>query len=185
MLPEDTSEREVCSVISQAALMGARGNSGVILSQIVRGAMEVLGQDGPVTQDVLTRALRHATETAYRAVRKPVEGTMLTVLREMAEAAAQAPDAQGLRSVPRRGHRGGLEERGEDALAAARAGRRRRGRCRGVRPRGARGRSRQRAGRRRDSSHRHAFRPNRGPSRRRSNGPWRKRATSRTAPAFC
>ncbi len=96
LLPEDTSEREVCSVISQAALMGARGNSGVILSQIVRGAMEVLGQDGPVTQDVLTRALRHATETAYRAVRRPVEGTMLTVLREMAEAAAQAPDAQRL-----------------------------------------------------------------------------------------
>ena len=92
-LPEDLPEREVCSAISQAALMGARGNSGVILSQIVRGAMEVLGQDGPVTQHVLTRALRHATETAYRAVRKPVEGTMLTVLREMAEAAAQAPDA--------------------------------------------------------------------------------------------
>ncbi len=92
-LPEDLPEREVCSAISQAALMGARGNSGVILSQIVRGAMEVLGQDGPVTQEVLTRALRHATETAYRAVRKPVEGTMLTVLREMAEAAAQASDA--------------------------------------------------------------------------------------------
>jgi DAK2 domain fusion protein YloV len=92
-LPEDLSGREVCSAISQAALMGARGNSGVILSQIVRGAMEVLGQDGPITQDVLTRALRHATDTAYRAVRKPVEGTMLTVLREMAEAAAQASEA--------------------------------------------------------------------------------------------
>ena len=92
-LPEELPEREVCAAISQAALMGARGNSGVILSQIVRGAMEVLGQDGPVTQDVLTRALRHATDTAYRAVRKPVEGTMLTVLREMAEAAAQASDA--------------------------------------------------------------------------------------------
>jgi fatty acid kinase len=90
-LPDDLSEHEICSAISQAALMGARGNSGVILSQIVRGAMDVLGQDGPVTQDVLTRALRHATETAYRAVRKPVEGTMLTVLREMAEAAAQSP----------------------------------------------------------------------------------------------
>jgi DAK2 domain fusion protein YloV len=92
-LPDDLPARELCSAISQAALMGARGNSGVILSQIVRGAMEVLSQDGPATQDVLTRALRHATDTAYRAVRKPVEGTMLTVLREMAEAAVQAPEA--------------------------------------------------------------------------------------------
>lgn len=96
-VPEDLSGREVCSAISQAALMGARGNSGVILSQIVRGAMEVLGQAGPITQDVLTRALRHATETAYRAVRKPVEGTMLTVLREMAEAAAQASETVDVR----------------------------------------------------------------------------------------
>lgn len=91
-LPEHLSERDVCAAISQAALMGARGNSGVILSQIVRGAMEVFGQDGPVTPEVLTRALTHATDSAYRAVRKPVEGTMLTVLREMAEAAAQTPD---------------------------------------------------------------------------------------------
>ncbi len=97
-LPEDLTEREVCAAISQAALMGARGNSGVILSQIVRGGMEVLGREGPVTQDVLTRALRHATDTAYRAVRRPVEGTMLTVLREMAEAAAEVTGALDLRS---------------------------------------------------------------------------------------
>ncbi len=96
-LPEDLSGPDVCSAISQAALMGARGNSGVILSQIVRGAMEVLGQEGPVTQDVLTQALCRATDTAYRAVRRPVEGTMLTVLREMAEAATQASDAADLR----------------------------------------------------------------------------------------
>jgi len=90
-LPAGLREPELCAAISQAALMGARGNSGVILSQIIRGAMEVLGQAGPVTCEVLARAFRHATETAYRAVRKPVEGTMLTVLREMAEAAAVAP----------------------------------------------------------------------------------------------
>ncbi len=90
-LPDGLKEPELCSAISQAALMGARGNSGVILSQIIRGAMEVLGQGGPVTCEVLARAFRHAAETAYRAVRKPVEGTMLTVLREMAEAAAVAP----------------------------------------------------------------------------------------------
>jgi len=100
-VPEDLTELEVCSAISQAALMGARGNSGVILSQIVRGAMDILGQAGPVTQEVLTRALRHATDTAYRAVRRPVEGTMLTVLREMAEEAAQAPEESDLRGFLR------------------------------------------------------------------------------------
>ena len=49
--------------------------------------MEVLAEGGPLTDQVVAAALRRATETAYRAVRKPVEGTMLTVLREMAEAA--------------------------------------------------------------------------------------------------
>ena len=86
-LPDDLGGRALCDAISQAALMGARGNSGVILSQIVRGAMEVIGRESLVTEETLSHALRHATETAYRAVRKPVEGTMLTVLREMAEAA--------------------------------------------------------------------------------------------------
>jgi DAK2 domain fusion protein YloV len=90
-LPDGLREPDLCAAVSQAALMGARGNSGVILSQIVRGAMEVLGEGEPVTCEVLARALRHATETAYRAVRRPVEGTILTVLREMAEAAAVAP----------------------------------------------------------------------------------------------
>jgi DAK2 domain fusion protein YloV len=100
-LPDDLSEHEICSAIAQAALMGARGNSGVILSQIVRGAMEVLGQDGPVTQETLARALRHATDTAYRAVRKPVEGTMLTVLREMSEAAAAVDGTTDMRGFLR------------------------------------------------------------------------------------
>jgi DAK2 domain fusion protein YloV len=90
-LPEDSAERELCAAVSQAALMGARGNSGVILSQIVRGAMEVIGAGGPITSQTLCKALANASETAYRAVRRPVEGTMLTVLREMAEAAAAAP----------------------------------------------------------------------------------------------
>jgi DAK2 domain fusion protein YloV len=90
-MPESLSEGELCAALSQAALMGARGNSGVILSQIIRGAMEVLGQSGPITSETLCLAFRNATDTAYRAVRRPVEGTMLTVLREMAEAAAEAP----------------------------------------------------------------------------------------------
>jgi DAK2 domain fusion protein YloV len=89
-LPEDVATRELCNAISQAALMGARGNSGVILSQIVRGAMEVLGHSEAVDARTLSAVFRHATDTAYRAVRRPVEGTMLTVLRDMAEAAAEA-----------------------------------------------------------------------------------------------
>lgn len=68
--------------VSRAALMGARGNSGVILSQIVRGATDSLAQT-----DDLAKAFRSASDAAYRAVKKPVEGTMLTAIRELAEAA--------------------------------------------------------------------------------------------------
>jgi uncharacterized protein len=93
-LPEDLAPGDLCAAISQAALMGARGNSGVILSQIIRGAMDTLGQRAPVSASVLAAAFHTATDTAYRAVRRPVEGTMLTVLREMSEAASQvAPDS--------------------------------------------------------------------------------------------
>ena len=98
-LPETTSERELCTAISQAALMGARGNSGVILSQIIRGAMEVLGQQGLVTGETLAEAFQNAAETAYRAVRRPVEGTMLTVLREMAETAGEAGPGVGRKAL--------------------------------------------------------------------------------------
>ena len=67
--------------------MGARGNSGVILSQIVRGAAESLA-----ASDDLAAALRGASDAAYRAVRKPVEGTMLTAIRELAEEAEAGGD---------------------------------------------------------------------------------------------
>ncbi len=72
----------IAKEISRAALMGARGNSGVILSQIVRGATESLA----VSND-LPKAFRSASDAAYRAVKKPVEGTMLTAVRAMAESA--------------------------------------------------------------------------------------------------
>ena len=68
--------------VSRAALMGARGNSGVILSQIVRGATDSLAET-----DDLARAFRSASDAAYRAVKKPVEGTMLTAIRALADAA--------------------------------------------------------------------------------------------------
>jgi fatty acid kinase len=73
--------------VSRAALMGARGNSGVILSQIARGATEALAQS-----DDLRHAFRAASDAAYRAVRKPVEGTMLTAIRAMADAAKRDAD---------------------------------------------------------------------------------------------
>src|ERR1700746_48347 len=68
--------------------MGARGNSGVILSQIVRGVADVLAESTNGIDTTLTaRALRGASDAAYRAVRRPVEGTMLSVIRELAEEA--------------------------------------------------------------------------------------------------
>ena len=71
--------------VTRAALMGARGNSGVILSQIIRGAAETLRTNGDVDTRTLAHAFRSASDAAYRAVRQPVEGTMLSVIREMAE----------------------------------------------------------------------------------------------------
>ena len=99
--------------ISRAALMGARGNSGVIFSQIVRGFADAVGERDQIDAQVIARAFRSASDTAYRAVREPVEGTMLTVIREMAEEAEQA-EVQALapRRVPRR-----IVARGEEAVA--------------------------------------------------------------------
>lgn len=77
---------EVCTAISRGSLMGARGNSGVIISQILRGISEVFSgreQIGPLD---FVAALRRAADAAYEAVLRPVEGTILTVVRETAEA---------------------------------------------------------------------------------------------------
>ena len=79
------SSAAVAKDVTRAALMGARGNSGVIFSQIVRGFVEVLGETNDVSTPRLRRAFRGASDAAYRAVKRPVEGTMLTVIREMAE----------------------------------------------------------------------------------------------------
>ncbi|MCB1259196.1 MAG: DAK2 domain-containing protein, partial [Acidimicrobiales bacterium] len=70
----------VCKAISHGSLMGARGNSGVILSQILRGIAEEVRDAGVATigPDVLARALARASDGAYGAVLKPVEGTILT-----------------------------------------------------------------------------------------------------------
>ena len=75
----------VARELTRAALLGARGNSGVILSQIVRGAADSLGERESVGARELRQAFRAASDAAYGAVRSPVEGTILTVVREMAE----------------------------------------------------------------------------------------------------
>jgi DAK2 domain fusion protein YloV len=102
--------------VARGALMGARGNSGVILSQIVRGAADVLGraEATPIDAETTARALRGASDAAYAAVRTPVEGTMLTVIRELAEE-AEAQAADGAPSVGDLLVR--LVRRGEDAVA--------------------------------------------------------------------
>lgn len=86
----DRTVGEVAAALAQGSLMGARGNSGVILSQLFRGFAKYL--DGKVTIDGrdLARALQEGVDTAYKAVMKPVEGTILTVAREAAAAAQQA-----------------------------------------------------------------------------------------------
>jgi DAK2 domain fusion protein YloV len=81
-------ERDPNADVARAVLMGARGNSGVILSQLVRGAVEALADAGGVDARVLAAALRRASETADTAVRSPQEGTILTVARAVAERAA-------------------------------------------------------------------------------------------------
>ena len=82
-----------CGAISYGALMGARGNSGVILSQILRGVASTLKVAEAATGGVVASALEAATTGAYAAVLTPVEGTILTVVRESAEAARVAADS--------------------------------------------------------------------------------------------
>ena len=86
----------VAAAVTKGSLMGARGNSGVILSQIVRGICDVWGQANSLDTAVFKRAVLEGQHAAYRAVKTPVEGTMLTVIREMATAAQAVPDSLGL-----------------------------------------------------------------------------------------
>ncbi len=85
----DTSAEGVAATVKRAALLGARGNSGIILSQIVRGICESVTSSSRLDPAAVAAALRGAADAAYRAVREPVEGTILTVVREMAEEAEQ------------------------------------------------------------------------------------------------
>src|SRR5205085_10067682 len=95
-----TEVSKIARLASHGSLMGARGNSGVILSQIFRGFARAVENKTALTPGELAAAFEEAANAAYRAVNKPTEGTILTVARESGRAAATAassPDA----NVPR------------------------------------------------------------------------------------
>ncbi|MBM6774787.1 DAK2 domain-containing protein [Olsenella profusa] len=98
-LPADASMEDIAKAITHGSLMGARGNSGVITSQILRGIAEGLveakNQDHPTPSDI-AHAWRRGVKVAFKAVRKPVEGTILTVLRDVSAKADQLEKTKGL-----------------------------------------------------------------------------------------
>ncbi|MCH5155533.1 MAG: DAK2 domain-containing protein [Clostridiales bacterium] len=81
---------ELCDAVSKGALRGARGNSGVILSQILKGMTSVLALSTELTAKTFAKAFAAGTEVAYKAVTKPKEGTILSVIRAVSEAAEKA-----------------------------------------------------------------------------------------------
>src|SRR5438105_8176042 len=93
-LPPDVSVDRVARTAYEAAMMGARGNSGVILSQLLRGFADALASAPELTAPLLAAAFARASDVAYDGISKPVEGTILTVAREAAAAAQASADAQ-------------------------------------------------------------------------------------------
>lgn len=96
-LSEDASLKEICKAVSSGSLRGARGNSGVILSQLFRGLCKVIREvDGEITVDDLIAAFDKAVESAYKAVMKPKEGTILTVAKGVYEKAAEFENTEDM-----------------------------------------------------------------------------------------
>jgi DAK2 domain fusion protein YloV len=114
---DEVGRTHLVQALARAALMGARGNSGVILSQIVRGAAEELAsRPGELIDPVLVAsAFASAADAAYDSVREPAEGTMLTVFREMAHSIAR--QLSRLDADKQRLDRGVAEEE-QDAILA-------------------------------------------------------------------
>ncbi|MGZ4707781.1 MAG: DAK2 domain-containing protein [Acidimicrobiales bacterium] len=122
-----TDLASVCKAISHGSLMGARGNSGVILSQILRGMVDVMRSagdgdgdgsgdgSGAIDGPVVARALVAASEAAYSAVMRPVEGTILTVIRASSTGAAGALETEP--ELPLVGVLEAAKASGADALA--------------------------------------------------------------------
>ena len=117
----------VCKAMAHGSLMGARGNSGVILSQILRGIADAFGEYEHADNRRFVGALRSASDLSYEAVMKPVEGTILTVVRRAAEAAEAALETSSndLASVVTAAHDAAaiaLEETPEQLAVLAEAG---------------------------------------------------------------
>lgn len=89
-LPIGAQRADICKAITHGALMGARGNSGVITSQILRGICEGIEKVETLDTESIAICMESAVDVAFQAVRKPVEGTILTVLRDGRDAARQA-----------------------------------------------------------------------------------------------
>lgn len=88
-IKDESTMQELIGVVEEAVLMGARGNSGTILSQIITGFLKgIIGKEKLLVEDVII-ALESSKEVAYKAVNEPVEGTMLTVIRMVAERARE------------------------------------------------------------------------------------------------
>src|ERR687888_1424021 len=88
---DEIGRNEIVDSVARAALLGARGNSGVILSQLIRGAAEeLISRPGELVDPVLIgAAMARSAQRAYHSVRAPAEGTMLTVMRDMATSVAR------------------------------------------------------------------------------------------------
>ena len=89
----DASMKDINKAMSSGSLRGARGNSGVILSQLIRGFGKVARSQDTLTAPVIADAFERARDTAYKAVMKPMEGTILTVAREAAEKCREVVDS--------------------------------------------------------------------------------------------
>ena len=87
-LNHEPNMKELVEIVSEAILLGARGNSGTILSQIIQGFLSSIEDKDEITVEDVIKAFGMAKERAYQAVSEPVEGTMLTVIRRVAEEAA-------------------------------------------------------------------------------------------------
>jgi hypothetical protein len=114
-LPANSTEsaNNVSKSLARSALLGARGNSGLILAQYFKGLAEAIGDDTELTGKHLARSIRIASDNSYKALPNPVEGTMLTVYRECAEVGeASAARNDSLISV--------LEDVATEALASVR-----------------------------------------------------------------
>ena len=90
---EDLTMDSFAKAVSSGSLRGARGNSGVILSQLLRGFTKVVRSESEITPAILAASFQKAVETAYKAVMKPKEGTILTVARGGADRAAELLEA--------------------------------------------------------------------------------------------